>query len=440
MIFAGLPSVASLRVILVSTLLLTSCRPAGPDPEGVERVQVVRDDSGFRLTVDDREFFVMGMNWDYFPVGTNYSFRLWDEPDDIIEEALDREMTLLQSMGVNAIRQYVGVPPRWVAWIHARYGIYTVINHPLGRYGVSIDGAWTAPTDYADPRARESILAEIDVMVESYRNSPGVLMWLLGNENNYGLVWEGAETENLPEEQRDVTRATSLYTLVGEAARRIKQVDTLRPVALANGDVGYLDLIARYAVDIDIFGMNTYRGPSFTDAWETLASTFDRPVLLTEFGSDAWNARTGQEAGAEQAALLLAQWQEVYTHAPGQGGFGNSIGGLTFQWSDGWWKYHQEDFLDVHDTHASWANGGYAFDYEEGKNNMNEEWFGVMAKGPTDERMQFELSPRAAYFTLQRIHRLNPLESTPEEVETLFSNLDINSDVERARDARRAVD
>ena len=420
------------KIALVLILVLAACQSPGPPKRAVENVQVVRDQTGFRLNVDGRDFFVMGMNWDYFPIGTNYRYRLWDEPDDVIEEALNREMSLMKAMGVNAIRQYVGVPPRWVTWIHEHYGIYTILNHPLGRYGVSVGGMCTAPTDYADPQTREAIIAEVLSMVEAFRDTPGVLIWLLGNENNYGLVWQGAETEDLPEAQRDLTTAKPLYSLFGETARRIKEVDTLRPVAMANGDMGYLDLIVEHASDVDIFGMNTYRGTSFTDAWDQMVQEWDRPILLTEFGADAWNALSGEEAQREQAVFLASQWQEIYAHAAGQSGHGHSIGGLTFQWSDGWWKYNQEDLLDVHDTHASWSNGGYAFDYVEGANNMNEEWFGIVAKAETDQRMQFGLLPRAAYYTLQHIHELDPLTATPEQVRAHFQSIDIDKDLAQA--------
>jgi beta-galactosidase len=43
-----------------------------------------------------------------------------------------------------------------------------------------------------------------------------------------------------------------------------------------------------------------------------------------------------------------------------------------------------------------------------GDNNMNEEWWGVMAKGPTDFKGFFELYPRAAYYALQRVYTLDP--------------------------------
>ncbi|MDA0378427.1 MAG: hypothetical protein O2899_02955 [Bacteroidetes bacterium] len=429
-----LPCSAVLLIVLAAVSGL-SCRTPSVLTPHVEQVRILASDDGYRLTVDGREFFVMGVNWDYFPIGTNYAFSLWAQPDDIIIEALDREMTLLQAMGVNAIRQYVGIPPRWVAHIHDKYGIYTVLNHPLGRYGVSMDGQWIAQTDYSDPRTRDIIINEVLDMVEAFQDTPGILMWLLGNENNYGLVWDSAETENLPEVERDLARATPLYSLFGETARCIKAVDTKRPVAMANGDLGYLDLIAQHASDIDVFGMNVYRGMGFTDAWERLKYEFDRPVMLTEFGSDAWNARTQSEDQRSQAVYLKSQWEEVYRHAAGQEGTGSSIGGLTFQWSDGWWKYDQETRLDEHDTHASWFNGGYAFDYEEGKNNMNEEWFGVVAKGATDSRMQLDLIPRAAWFTLQQIHRVNPLTASRDELRAHFAGIDPDRDVESAAQA-----
>ncbi|MDE2996507.1 MAG: hypothetical protein OXT73_07200 [Bacteroidota bacterium] len=435
-----LPSFFSplLLTLLTGSVLTLGCAPTtetdSVDSTGVEEVRVVKDASGFRLTVDGEDFFVMGMNWDYYPIGTNYAYSLWAQPDEIVQEALEREMTALQSMGVNAIRQYVGVPPRWVAYIHEQYGIYTVLNHALGRYGVMVNGEWQASTNYSDPLVREVIIGEVLDMVDAFKDTPGILMWLLGNENNYGLVWNSAETQNLPEEERDLALATPLYTLYGETASRIKEVDSMRPVAMANGDLGYMDLIVEHVQSVDIFGTNVYRGTSFTDLFERVSAEFDKPVMFTEFGSDAFHAVEQREDQLNQARFLKANWREIYENAAGMGGAGNSIGGLTFQWSDGWWKFGQETNLDVHDPNASWHNGGYAFDYVERQNNMNEEWFGVMAKGPTDERQQFELIPRAGYFTLQQVHALDPYSdgTDADVIEEHFAEIDVEVDARRA--------
>jgi hypothetical protein len=394
-LFAALAAVA---------LLVT---PAGAAAQ-VAEVRVVSDDSGSRLQVDGRDFMVLGMNWDYFPVGENYAYSLWTQPDDVIEAALAREMPLLKAMGVNTIRQYVGVPPRWVQYIYERYGIYTVLNHAVGRYGFNVDGVWYPNTDYANPRMREAITAEVLAMVDEFRDVPGVLMWLLGNENNYGLEWTGAETEDLPEGEREVARARPLYSLFGEITRAIKARDTLRPVAIANGDLQYIDVIAEEVQGLDVFGANVYRGTSFYDLFQEVKDKLGVPVMFTEFGADAFDAKQMREDQVTQARYLLGQWQEIYEQSAGKGRVGNSIGGLTFQWSDGWWKFGQEERLDVHDINASWANDAYREDYTPGENNMNEEWWGVCAKGPADHRGLFQLYPRAAYYALQRAYTLDP--------------------------------
>ena len=81
-------------------------------------VQVASDNQGYRLQVDSADFFIKGMNWDYFPIGTNYEYSIWEQSDDFIAQALDYEMTLLQEMGVNVIRQYSNIPPRWIQYIY----------------------------------------------------------------------------------------------------------------------------------------------------------------------------------------------------------------------------------------------------------------------------------------------------------------------------------
>ena len=394
------------RLALLTAAFLLAA-PAGISAQNPE-IRLEQDDSGWTLQVDGRDFMVLGMNWDYFPIGENYNFSFWSQSDDYIMAALDREMSLLKSMGGNAIRQYVGVPPRWVQYIYERYGIWTILNHAVGRYGVTVDGVWIQNTDYSDPRTREILIAEVVEMVEEHRDTPGLLMWLLGNENNYGLTWSSAETEDLPVGERDVVRARYLYSLFGDVIQAIKQVDTSRPVAMANGDLQYIDLIAEETRGLDVFGANVYRGISFIDMFEEVQEKLGIPIMLTEFGADAWNAKEMREDQFTQARYLIGQWQEIYANSSGKGLVGNSIGGLTFQWSDGWWKFRQEEFLDVHDTNASWANDAYPEDYVPGANNMNEEWWGVAAKGPTDARGLFNLYPRAAFYALQEAYKLDP--------------------------------
>jgi hypothetical protein len=406
------------------------------------QVTVIQDNSGMKLQVNGREFMVNGMNWDYFPIGTNFSYSLWKQPDDIIMAALDAEMALLKNMGVNTIRQYTGVPARWIQYIYEKYGIYTMLNHSFGRYGLTLDGAWVPNTEYADSRVKKLLMAEVTAMVDQYKGTPGLLLYLLGNENNYGLFWEGAETENIPiKDRKSTTRAIALYKLFNEATVAMKNLDKSHPVAICNGDLLFLEIIKEECKDIDIFGTNVYRGSSFGDAFQRVRDELNKPILFTEFGADAYNAIQHAEDQEAQAHYMVANWKEIYQNAAGLGKAGNSIGGFTFQFSDGWWKFGQTKNLDLHDNNASWANGGYQFDFAEGENNMNEEWFGICAKGQTTPRGLYTLYPRAAYYALKEAHALNPYTPglTLQGVDNHFASIQLIDAVMKARGDKAAL-
>ena len=401
----------------------------------VNKVSVLNNDEGMKLTVDGDNFIINGMNWDYFPIGSNYSYSLWDQSDTVIKTALDSEMSMLSKMGVNTIRQYSKIPPKCINYIYEEYGIYTMLNHSFGRYGLTLNGNWVGNTEYSDPLTQEVLLSEITQMVEDYKDTPGLLLYLLGNENNYGLFWGGSETEDIPvQDEESSIRAAAMYKLFNRAALAVKELDSAHPVAICNGDLLFLEIIKDECRDIDIFGINIYRGTSFGDTFERVKNELDKPLMLTEFGADAFDAKRIEEDQYGQAYYLVANWKEIYENASGLGKAGNSIGGFTFQFSDGWWKYGQTKNLDVHDNNASWSNGGYDRDFIEGKNNMNEEWFGICAKGPADAEGLYQLSPRAAYYALQKVHRLDPYASgtTIRTIEEYFSNIQLKEAVRKA--------
>ena len=404
-------------------------------------IEVVSDHSGQRLQVDGRDFMVFGMNWGYMPIGQNYTYDFWGKSDHFIKTALEQEMSLLKDMGVNAIRQYVGIPPRWVEYIYETYGIWTILNHAVGRYGLTIDGAWVPATDYSSPKVISQIRGEIEQLAIEFRDTPGLLMWLLGNENNYGLHWSSFEIEALPEDERWGAKARYLYQLMGTVIDDLHRLDPHHPVSMANGDLGYLDIIAEECQGLDIMGTNVYRGISVRDMYEVVDEKLGIPVMFTEFGCDAFNARTMQEDQYNQARFLLGQWQEIYEQSAGKGRVGNAIGGITFQWSDGWWKYQQDANLSIHDTNASWPNGGYPYDFVEGENNMNEEWWGICAKGFTDTQGYYNVFPRAAYYALRDACALDPYGPGTDlaTIRTHFASVELMSTMLRARSDKAAL-
>jgi len=413
------------------------------------KVEVVKNDQGTKLVVDGKDFMINGMNWDYVPIGTDVTnANFYKQPDDIIKAGLDTEMGLLKNMNVNVIRQYTGVPKKWVTYIYEKYGIYTLLNHTFGRYGLTINGVWTPVTIYSDEKTQELLVSEMMQLVEDYKDVPGILMYMMGNENNYGLFWQGAETEDFPEgeEQKRAVgekRGRPMYRLMNEVAKKMKAMDTNHPVAICNGDVLFIDIIAEECKDVDVYGTNTYRGESFGDLFQVVKDQLDMPVMFTEFGADAYNALAQKEDQYWQAHYNLLNWEEIYKNAAGLGKVGNSIGGFTFQFSDGWWKLGFDDRkdADTHQTGASWSNGGYYHDTKDGSNNMNEEWFGITAKGPTDARGLYDLYPRASYYTLKDAHALDPYAEGVdlEFIDNYFDNINIMDAVLRARGDKAAL-
>jgi hypothetical protein len=411
-----------------------------------QKVKVVSKDNGMTLQVNGEDFMINGMNWSYVPIGENFNYSLWEQTDKTIKAALDDEMSMLKNMNVNAIRVYTGIQPKWIEYIYENYGIYTMLNHSFGRYGLTIDGVWTPVTKYDDEKTKELLLSEVEKLAQEYKGTPGLLMYLLGNENNYGLFWAGAETEDFPDEedQRQAVgenRGRPMYALMNEATNRIKAINNNVPVAICNGDLLFMDIIAEECPDVDIYGTNMYRGESFGDAFKRVKKEYGKPIMFTEFGADAFNAIENQEDQKMQAYFMVNNWKEIYQNAAGLGKAGNSIGGFTFQFSDGWWKYGQTEDLEVHNSNASWSNAGYYIDHAEGQNNMNEEWFGICAKGPTNEKGLYDLYPRAAYYALKEAHQLDPYakDTSLKFINNYFDNLQIMDAVLRARGDKAAL-
>jgi hypothetical protein len=399
----GLKKVCS---VLTASLFL-SVALAAP-VQAADVVTTVKDADGWKLQVNGEDYYVKGVVWSYSPRNQNYTYNLWGESDDFIRKVLDYEFGLMKDAGINTIRSFAMIPPEWITYIYREHGIRTVINPLMGRYGYSINGVWTPNVDYSDEATRAILKNDMLEYVAQYNNTPGLLMFAFGNESNYGLSWSSFEIENLPEGEQNTAKARYLYSLFNEVLAAGKNIAPNYPFTIVNGDIQYIDLIAELMPDLDLLGTNVYRGKSFTSLWADVDQKLDLPILFFEFGSDAFNAREFEEDQVAQAEILRDQWKEMYNKSAGNGEEGNAIGGFVFEWRDEWWKYLQTENLDIQDTNASWSNQAYLFDWAEGKNNMNEEWFGITALGLPNSEGVYTARPRAAYDVLSAIWHLDP--------------------------------
>lgn len=405
--------VALLSLILIYTSLFA------------QKVTVEKDKYGWRILDDGKQVEIKGVVWSFTPIGETHTFDLFSQSDSYIRKMIDTDMPMLKAMGVNTIRCFTMIPPKWVEYIYTRYGIYTIINDTLGRYGISARGTWYAVTDYSDYYTREVLINQAKKTAETYKDTKGVLMYLFGNESNYGLVWTSNEIENLPMGEQDIVKAGYLYDLMEKAMAACKEIDPDHPVGIVNGDTQYLDLIAKLCPSLDVLGINAYRGYKFYDSfYENVKDVLNKPIVFTEAGADAFNDILMQEDQTAQMNYLKSQWKEIYEQAYSKGKCENVLGGFVFEWMDEWWKRYQNKNLDIHDA-ASWSSSAYDVDYKDGYNNMSEEWFGICAQSPIKEDGINVRIPRASYYLLQDMWaNLSLYDATEDEIEDYFKYLE----------------
>jgi hypothetical protein len=283
-------------------------------------------------------------------------------------------------------------------------------------------GFWEYPCPfYGDKQFQERITKEVLDMVSLYKDEPGVLLWILGNENNYSCLghvqpWSSEEIDKEPDPQKQrFMRSKIYYSFVNDITRQIHQIDPNHPVALGNGELVGLDVAAQFSPDIDLVACIIYRGKTFGNLFKSLRATFDKPILISEFGADSYDAFLKKEDQSMQAFFLESQWRQIYENLwDNKKGAGNCLGGVMFEWTDEWWKYNQYDpeSWKVHDTGSNWSNGSYYFDIKaEGNKNMNEEWFGIVALSEEIEGGLNKRTPRKAYYVIREFWK-NPVTKT----------------------------
>ena len=359
----------------------------------------------YRLIVAGRPYIVKGVCYNPIPIGSNHEYDWWSDPG----KPWIADGKLMKEMGVNTIRIYQ-VPEnsqevkQVIGDFYKLYGIRTLLGDWLG--------FWEYPCPfYGDKKFQDKVVQQVTEMVRLYKDEPGVLGWILGNENNYSCLghvnpWSSTEVDSEPDPQKQkLMRAKIYYSFVNEISKQIHKIDPNHPVGLGNGELVGLDSANKFCQDVDFVACIIYRGKTFGNIFKSLRMTFDKPLLLAEFGADSYDAYLKKEDQGIQAFFLQSQWNQIYENlANRKTGEGNCIGGTVFEWTDEWWKHDPDNSQgwSIHDTESGWSNGSYYFDIKApGNKNMNEEWFGIVALSPELENGINKRLPRKAYYVIR---------------------------------------
>lgn len=217
----------------------------------------------YQLMVEGRPFVVKGACYNPIPIGKNHEYDWWNDPG----KPWITDGKLMQEMGINTIRIYqpssdVEAVKKVIRDFYQLYGIRTILGHWLG--------FWEYPCPlYGDKDFQERIRRDALEMVKAYKDEPGILLWVLGNENNYccmGRVnaWSTDEIDQEPDPQKkNAARYKIYYSFVNTLARQIHKADPGHPVALGNGELTGLEFAKEYAPDVDLVACIIYRGKTF---------------------------------------------------------------------------------------------------------------------------------------------------------------------------------
>lgn len=140
---------------------------------------------------------------------------------------------------------------------------------------------------------------------------------------------------------------------------------------------------------LDFWAIQVYRGSGFGTFFSDYAVRSSKPLVITEFGYDAYDAVNGAEfpADAELPADAMEYlWTELLNNRP------VVSGGCVFEYADEWWKTGNPG---THDTPAGWSAP-----FVDGEGN--EEWWGVfriLDNGAEPDLLQ----PRAMFYRLAAI-------------------------------------
>ncbi|HKX08840.1 MAG TPA: glycosyltransferase [Stellaceae bacterium] len=246
--------------------------------------------SGKFFFAGDEKFFVKGVTYGPFPVGSHG--KQFPECDVVV-----RDFRMMAEMGATVVRLFT-VPPVWLLDRAAEAGLRVLVGLP-----------WSQHIAFLDNRKIQSeILRSVSEAVHGLGRHPAIFAYLIGNEIPPDMVrWHGAQR----------VRAFLIKLM-----QTVKAADPARLVSYANfPSTEYLTVDFTDFVCFNVYLHDESAFRRYISRLQNLA--VDRPLVLTEFGIDSF--REGQEAQAE----ILA-WQIRAAFDMGVAGT------FVFAWTDEW--------------------------------------------------------------------------------------------------------
>ncbi len=346
----------SCALVTLISILIPHFSYSFDKPQSTGPVQI----SGRQLLINGNPYQVRGVCYQPTPIGVDGQFGLSDDT-----RIFQRDFPLLNQMGSNTIR----------TWGKVNTNLLNYAN----QYNTKVvAGFWV---DYNanlwDPTTRNNIISDFRDYVGQYKDHPALLAWGLGNEQNY---FNGNNS--------------AWYSLTNEMAKAAYEIEGpgYHPVSIINGEINNIgDPTPGTETDdasldyIDMWASNVYRGYNFGNFFQDYAGKSQKPLLISEYGIDAWDNANGQEYPETQSEWNKHQWEQI------KAANGISVGGTIMAYSDEWWKAGNPWSQDY---------GGYIINGAHPDGYSNEEWWGLVKVKYNGLGQIDTVIPRETFYTL----------------------------------------
>ncbi len=335
--------------------------------------------SGRQLLVNCSPFLVKGVNYSPVPIADN------NQEWAYIYNVAVTDFAQMNVMGVNTIRVYFSYAALFDTdgTVNAAMkGNYDRLLAAAAAQGIYVIPNFWVPynVDYTNSTNLSQIETQFAAVINLFKNTsayPNILMWALGDENN--------NSANLS--PMSDTQMFQFYQNV--IAYEKANADTSHPytaVLVNNNDINNTSLTG-LVTSLDIWSLNVYLSTS--GVWNSnvvSAYTLTKPLLITEFGNDAYNNNSGTEDDADQASFFADVWpNSIGNNLSALNSSDKLLGACVFEWNDEWWK------CGTPSTHGSCGEALSVLPDNYG----NEAWFGlgtalgINVSGPRTYRTAF---------------------------------------------------
>ena len=324
--------------------------------------------NGRQLTIDGEPFAVNGAAYQPVSIGENWTGAWRDRPD-----RYNVDFPAMAAAGINTVRLYAPILSKAMldaAWAN---GLYVIPQFGVDEIQLTCQAG------------RDSLTNQFVETMTEWSEHPAILAWIIGNEVNARVSNTDLCNDFYP--QLDAMAA----------AAHAAEGSIFHPIGTANADIsgGFSDICQAGCSDdttlpnIDYWAAQVYRGCAMDTVFSDYASKSDcsRPLLITEFGVDAYDSVLDIENQNAQNVCFQSLLQDAEENLAVRNPAGVSAGQVIFEWLDEWWKVDCDGSdWNAQDTCVSFEN--FAFPDP----GINEEWWGLVRQsaGDPDARIDRE--------------------------------------------------